>query len=54
MLLRKADRLFAEGARLQARARQALIHHFKQDLADRPTAEDSARRGRMSRKQRKK
>jgi hypothetical protein len=52
-LLRKADRLFAEAARLQAIAKKALIEHFKQGVADRPTAEDSARRDRMSRKARK-
>ena len=54
MLLRKADKLFAEGAKLQNLARKALVEHFKQGLDDRPTAEDSARRQAMSRKQRKK
>jgi len=53
-LLRKADRLFAEGARLQAQARKALIHHFQQDLADQPTADDRERRRRISKKLRKK
>lgn len=53
-LLRKADRLFAEGARLQAQARKALIHHFRQELADQPTADDRERRRAMSRKTRKK
>ena len=54
LLLRKADRLFAEGAKLQILARKALIQHFKQDADDCPTAEDRARRQAMSRKQRKK
>ena len=53
-LLRKADKLFAEGAKLQILARKALIQHFKQDADDRPTAEDRVRRQAMSRKQRKK
>ncbi len=49
-LLRKADRLFAEGERAQKRARESLAEHFKQEAANRPTAEDRARRARMARK----
>jgi hypothetical protein len=52
--LRRADRLFAEGAKLQALAKQALIQHFRQGDADQPTAEDRARRKSMTRKVRKK
>jgi hypothetical protein len=48
-LLRKADKLFAEGAEAQERARESLADHFRQEAADRPTAEDTARRGRMAR-----
>lgn len=54
MLLRKADKLFAEGAKLQILARKALVRHFNQEIDDRPTAEDRARRQAMSRRQRKK
>ena len=54
MLLRKADKLFAEGAKLQILARKALVRHFNQEIDDRPTAEDRVRRQAMSRKQRKK
>ena len=50
LLLRKADRLFAEGAKLQALAKKALIQHFRQGLADEPTADDRARRQSMARK----
>ena len=49
-LLRKADRLFAEGAKLQAQAKDALVEHFRHEADDVPTAEDRARRARMSRK----
>ncbi|MEX2273515.1 MAG: hypothetical protein WD690_18750 [Vicinamibacterales bacterium] len=52
--MRKADRLFAEGAKLQALAKQALIEHFRQGVADQPTADDRLRRQKMSRKVRKK
>lgn len=48
-LLRKADRLFAEGARLQSLAKRALIEHFRHESDDEPIAEDRARRARMSR-----
>lgn len=54
ILLRRADRLFAEGAKLQALAKKALIHHFRQGLADEPTADDRVRRQAMTRKKRKK
>ena len=54
MLLRRADKLFAEGAKLQALARRALIQHFNKDLSDQPTAEDRVRRQAISRKRRKK
>lgn len=53
-LLRKADKLFAEGARLQAIAKQALVEHFRHEIGDAPTAEDRARRARMSRPGKKK
>lgn len=53
-LLRRADKLFAEGAKLQALAKKALIHHFSQEIADQPTADDRARRKAMSRRIRKK
>jgi len=53
-LLRKADRLFAEGARLQALAKEALVEHFRHEVDDVPTAEDRARRARMSQGMRKK
>jgi len=53
-LLRRADRLFAEGAKLQAIAKQALIRHYRQDAADHPTADDISRRQVISRKKRKK
>ena len=52
-LLIKADRLFAEGAKVQKRARKSLAEHFKQELADRPCAEDSARRDRMAKRTKK-
>jgi len=52
-LLRRADRLFAEGAKLRALAKKALIQHFRQEVADQPTASDRARRRAMSRKIRK-
>ena len=52
-LLLKADRLFAEGARAQKRARKSLAEHFRQGLADRPCADDSARRDRMVRRTKK-
>ncbi len=48
-LLRKADRLFAEGARLQLLAKRALVEHFRHETDDQPIAEDRARRARMSR-----
>jgi len=53
-LLRRADRLFAEGARLQALANRALVRYFRQEVADQPTAEDRVRRQAMSRRVRKK
>ena len=53
-LLRKADELFAEGAKLQALAKQALIKHFRQDMADHPTADDISRRKVLTRRRRKK
>ena len=53
-LLRRADKLFAEGAKLQALAKEALIHHFRQGLADQPTADDRIRRNAMTRRVRKK
>jgi hypothetical protein len=52
-LLRRADKLFAEGAKLQALAKQALIQHFRQDAADHPTADDISRRKVIARKKRK-
>ncbi len=54
LLLRRADKLFAEGAKLQALAKQALIDHFRQGVADEPTADDRVRRAKMSRRKRKK
>jgi len=53
-LLREADQLFAEGARLQSIAKEALVEHFRHEVEDEPTTQDRARRARMSRKQRKK
>jgi hypothetical protein len=53
-LLRKADRLFAEGAKLQALAKEALVQHFRREISDQPTADDRARRQAMTRKVRKK
>ena len=53
-LLRKADRLFAEGARLQTLAKEALVEHFRHEVDDAPTAEDRARRARMSKARKKK
>ena len=46
--MRKADKLFAEGARLQTIAKEALVEHFRHEIDDAPTAEDRARRARMS------
>jgi hypothetical protein len=53
-LLRKADRLFAEGAKLQALAKEALVQHFRREISDQPTADDRVRRQAMTRKVRKK
>ena len=53
-LLHEADELFAEGARLQTIAKDALVEHFRHEVEDVPTAQDRVRRARMSRKQRKK
>ena len=53
-LLSKADKLFAEGARVQSIAKEALVEHFRHEVEDVPTVQDRARRARMSRKQRKK
>ncbi len=52
-LLIKADRLFAEGAKAQKRARTSLADYFKQEAADRPTDDDRARRDRMVRRPKK-
>lgn len=53
-LLRRADKLFAEGAKLQVLARQALIKHYRDEVANQPTADDRLRRQKMARKIRKK
>jgi hypothetical protein len=52
-LLRRADKLFAEGAKLQAIAKQALVQHFRQELADHPTADDISRRRVIAREAKK-
>lgn len=49
-VVRNAQRLESERARVQRLARESLIHHFQQAADIFPVAEDQERRARMAKK----